>query len=100
MALLREKLTDPENELAIVEYLKTPLDKEGLKGLLKKLNRQPSGLVRKKEKLYKELGLKTAGEEEILSAMAEHPVLMERPVVTRGDKAEIGRPLENILELF
>ncbi len=59
-----------------------------------------SGLVRKGEKVFKELGLKDAGEDALLDAMVAHPILIERPIVFKDDKAVIGRPPEAVRELL
>jgi len=79
-------------EYKIINYLKEPLTKEQLEEILKKLKMKPSELVRKKEKLYKELNLKEASEDEILEAMVKNPKLIERPIVINGDKAVVARP--------
>ena len=83
-------------EYKIINYLKEPLSKEQLKEILKKLNMKPSELVRKKEKLFKELNLKEASEDEILEAMVENPRLIERPIVINGNKAVVARPESEI----
>ncbi len=83
-------------EFEVVEYLKEPPTEEELKEVLNKLGLKPSELARKKEKLFKELGLKDASEEEILKAMAQNPKLIERPIVVNGDRAVVARPLEEI----
>jgi len=85
----------------IVEYLKNPLSKEDLKALLDKLQMQPEELLRKGEALWKEKYKgKTLDEDQILQAMAEHPKLMERPVVVKGEAALLGRPPENVRRLL
>lgn len=84
----------------IVEYLKDPLGESEIRGLLKKLKTSPGELVRKKEPLFKELGLETADDDALIRAMAAHPVLIERPVLIRGSQAAIGRPLAQIEELL
>ncbi len=86
--------------LQVVEYLKQPLTLEELRNLRKKLGLPPSAWVRKGEKEYKAAGLSgDSSEEEILRAMAQFPILMERPIVVRGNKAVVGRPPERVLEL-
>jgi arsenate reductase len=89
---LKEKNIDYK----VKEYLKEPITKEELKEVLDKLGMKPSELVRKKEAIYKELGLKDASEDELLEAMVQNPKLIERPIVIKGDKAVVARPLENI----
>lgn len=97
LALIQESGEDFE----IVEYLKSPLGKEELKVLLNKLQMQPEELLRKGEAIWKEeYKGKTLEEDEILQAMAEHPKLMERPVVVKGKTAVLGRPPENVRRLL
>ncbi len=85
----------------IVEYLKTPLNPEQFRALLHKLQMQPDELLRKGESIWKEKYKGRAlGEDEILRAMAEHPKLMERPIVVRGQRAVLGRPPENVHRLL
>lgn len=85
----------------VVEYLKTPPDKEELRALLKKLDMQPAEIVRKGEAMFKEqYAHRTLSAEEWLDALAANPVLIERPIVVRGDKAVVARPPEKVLELL
>jgi len=60
----------------------------------------PRQMMRTGEAVYKELGLASADRDALLDAMAAHPVLIERPIVIRGDRAVIGRPPERALELL
>ena len=93
LALLEEQGINPE----VVKYLDTPPTVEELTALLQKLEMKPKELIRTKETVYKELGLKDVTDEQtLIKAMAAHPKLIERPIVVKGDKAVIGRPLENI----
>lgn len=98
LQLLREHGAEPH----IVEYLKTPPDTATLKRILKSLGLKPRELMRRKEPLYKELGLDDATlcEEALIEAMVEHPILMERPIVVSQGKAALGRPPEQVLELL
>jgi len=85
----------------VVEYLQTPPDKEALGDLLRKLGMQPADIVRKGENIYKELyAHRTLSTEECLDALAAHPILIERPIVVRGDKAFVARPPEQVLALL
>lgn len=87
-------------EYQIIEYLKNPLSEADLKDLIKKLGVNADSLLRKNEILFKEkYSGKKIGEKEILKAIAENPILMERPVIVQGNKAVIGRPPEKIMEL-
>ncbi len=97
LAILEDKGIKPE----IVLYLKEPPGREELKSLLRKLDMQPSALIRKGEKIYKEnYKGRSLTEEQWLEVLLEHPKLMERPIVVEGEKAVVGRPPENVRSLF
>ena len=99
LQLLREHGVEPE----IVEYLKRPPSVTKLKRLLKLLGLSPRELMRRKEKTYKELGLDdpSLSNEELIRTMVEHPILIERPIVVKDDRAAVlGRPPENVLDLL
>lgn len=87
-------------DFKVKEYLKEEISESELKEVLRKLAKKPSEIIRTKESIYKELGLKDATEEELLKAMVENPKLIERPIVIQGDKAVIARPLEVIKEVL
>jgi arsenate reductase len=85
----------------LIEYLVTPLNKIELQGLLKKLEMKPRELIRTGEAIFKEqYAGRTLSDEQWLDAMVAYPVLMERPVVVRGNGAVIARPPENALTLL
>lgn len=97
LELLRERGAD----VHIIEYLKTPPSKSELAGLLRKLGMKPEALVRKGEEVYKSgFHGKTLTEEQWLSALADNPILIERPIAVKGAKAVLGRPPENVLALL
>ena len=97
LALLEEKGVTPD----IVLYQETPLDAATISALLAKLNMKASDLVRRGEADYKEAGLsRESTEQELIAAMVDRPKLIERPIVVNGDKAVLGRPPENVLELL
>lgn len=82
------------------EYTEEPLSLAELKEVFAKLGLKPSDLVRKNDKAYKELGLtKDVTDAALLKHMAKHPTLLQRPIGVKGDKAVVGRPIENLLEL-
>ena len=83
-------------------YLETPPDAAQLHELLGKLGMNARQLLRTGEDAYKQLNLAdaTLGEEALIAAMAAHPKLIERPILVAGNKAVIGRPPENVLELL
>ncbi|MBX8516527.1 arsenate reductase (glutaredoxin) [Pseudomonas cichorii] len=86
----------------VVLYLETPPDAAQLRDLLAKLGIGPRQLLRSGEDDYKALNLAdpSLSDEQLIAAMASHPKLIERPILVAGDKAVIGRPPENILELL
>ena len=97
LKLLEEQGADVE----VVKYLDTPPSKEELKSLLKMLGISARKLMRTKEAIYKELGLKEVEDEEkLIEAMVEHPRLIERPIVIKDGKAVIGRPPQKVIELL
>lgn len=96
-SLLHARGIQPE----IVEYLKTPPDREELQRLLHLLKLQPSELIRKQEPLFAELfGDKPPSEEDCIEAMLQYPILIERPIIVKDGKAVIGRPPEKVLEFL
>jgi arsenate reductase len=86
----------------VVRYLETPLSAAQIKALLGKLGISARELLRSGEEEYKTLNLADASlsEQHLIDAIAAHPKLMERPILEVGDKAVIGRPPENVLELL
>ena len=86
----------------IVEYLKTPPTASELKGILEKLRMKPRDLMRKKEEPYTALNLddESLSDDDLIKAMVENPILIERPIVVGEYGAKIGRPPEDVLDLF
>lgn len=96
LQLLHDKGINPD----IVEYMKEPITPDELNELLDKLDMEPHDLIRKKEKVWKEeFADKELSPDELVLVMIEHPKLMERPILVNGDKARVGRPPEQILEI-
>jgi len=88
-------------EAEVIEYLDNPPDKEALRELLDKLDMKPAELVRHGEAAYKEnYAGKALSDDEWLDALVAHPILIERPIVVRGDRAVIGRPAERVMEFL
>ena len=85
----------------VVEYLQQPLGVDALKVLATKLDVGIRDFMRSGEADYQELNLAdpSIGDDELLVAMAAHPILMQRPIVVSGDQARIGRPPEAVLEI-
>lgn len=97
-ALLSERGIDFES----VNYHVTGLDEPELRELLAKLGTGPREILRTREPLVKELGLEgpDVSDEQLIAAMVEHPVLVQRPIVVRGPRAVLARPVERVLELL
>jgi len=85
-----------------INYYIQPLTLKKLTELLRKMNLKPRDLLRKSEPVYKELGLAEDkfSDSELIGLMIEHPDLLQRPIVERGDRAVLGRPTENVKELL
>ena len=97
LALLEEHGLKP----LVIEYLKQPPTKEQLHVLTSRLGIRPEQLVRKGEEVYKQKYKdKTMSDEQWLTALAANPILIERPIVVRGERAVLGRPPERVLELL
>lgn len=86
----------------IVRYLENPPDAATLKALLGKLGIAPRQLLRTGEDEYKtlELANPALSDQQLIEAMAQHPKLIERPILVVGDQAVIGRPPEKVLEIL
>ena len=89
-------------EFESVNYYETPLNVEELRGLINKLGISPRDLLRKGEQVYRDLNLgkRDVSDDELIRLMVEHPDLIQRPIVVRGNKAVLARPTENLKELL
>ena len=98
LQILEEKGID----FKLVEYLKQAPTVARLEEILGMLGMKPRDLMRKNEAIYKELALDNAelSDEELVLAMHQNPILIERPIVVNGNEARIGRPPENILDIL
>jgi len=81
-------------------YLDYPLSVDEIKSLLIKLNTTADKIVRKNEEIYKKLNLKDANEYLLIENISKNPILLERPIVVKGELAIIGRPPENVMKLL
>ncbi len=97
-----EIIQQQQIEPTIIEYLKTPPTPTELKKLLTLLKLKPLELIRRKETVFKSLGLSEPHrtDNDLIKAMCEHPILIERPIVVCNGKAVLGRPPENVLEIL
>ena len=85
----------------VFKYLEQTPSKEQLIDVLSKLNMKASQILRTGEDIYKELNLKEIDDEDkLIEIMAEHPILIERPIIIKGEIAVIARPIENLEELL
>lgn len=97
LQLLRDQGVEPE----IVEYLSDTPDTSTIAAILMQLGLSARQLMRTKEAVYKELNLASVDDEDaLIAAMAENPILIERPIVLSGGKAALGRPPESVLEIL
>jgi arsenate reductase len=100
----REGLSVLENlgkEFEIRKYLDDKLSEDELKTIISKLDISPKALIRKSEAIWKQnYKSKTMSDDELITAMVEHPKLIERPIVIHKNKAVVGRPSELILSII
>lgn len=98
LELLRANNVEPN----VVEYLKTPPSRERLVEILDLLGAGPRDLLRTGESAYEDNGLNDTdlSDDLLIDAMIRHPILIQRPIVVAGDKAAVGRPPENVLDIL
>lgn len=98
LGLLRERGV----EFEAVNYYERPVTAEELRGLLDKLGLSPREILRKNEPVARSLGLgdREVPDDELIRLMVENPDLIQRPIVVRGDRAVLGRPVANVEELL
>ena len=94
--LLRDNGIEPE----IVQYLKTPPTRAQLVQMISDAGIDVRTAVRKRESLYAELNLADASDDQLLDAMAQHPILIERPWVVTAKGTRLARPIENVTEIL
>ena len=85
-----------------INYYEERFTKPRLKALLKKAGLSPRDILRTKEELYKELNLAktTLSEDALIDAMVEHPDLIQRPIIEKGEHAWLARPADRLKDLF
>lgn len=98
LALLAEHSIEP----IVIEYLKTPPSAAELGRILDKLGIEPRALLRSKEPEYQAAGLDNPklSRRELIAAMVEHPILIERPILVTPERAAVGRPPEQVLKII
>jgi arsenate reductase len=96
LSLLQAKGIEPQ----VIEYLKTPPTRAELAAIVKKLGVKPEAIVRTGEDVYRQKYKgKATSDAQWLDALAAHPILIERPIAVKGERAALGRPPENVLKL-
>ena len=95
-----ELLRDNGIEPTIVQYLKAPPSREQLVSMIRDAGIDVRGAVRKRESLYSELDLADATDDQLLDAMAEHPILIERPFVVTPKGTRLARPVDTVREIL
>ena len=94
-------LNDTNEEMEVVKYLESVPTRAEIVVLLGKLGVSAHALMRSKEDLYKELGLaKIEDENTLIDALAQHPKLIERPILIRDNQAIIGRPIQKVIDFL
>lgn len=98
LALLEERCINA----TVVHYLDTPLNAQQLSELLKKLGLSARQMMRQGEAVYREMNLDDPQltEAQLINAMVQAPILIERPILAVGSRAAIGRPLDKLIELL
>ena len=93
-------LEDRDVAIDYRDYTEAPLTEGEIRAVLDRLNAPASSLLRRRDPVFRELGLTgEEGEAEIVRLMAKHPTLLQRPIVRRKDRAILGRPPEKVLEI-
>ena len=87
-------------EPTIVKYLETPPSRDGLRKLLDDAGLKPSEAIRRKEALFTELNLADASEDELIDAMVDNPILIERPIVVTDKGTVLARPVDKVREIL
>jgi arsenate reductase len=96
LELLRDNGIEPE----VVQYLKTPPTRAQIAQMIADAGIDVRTAVRKRESLYSELNLAEADDDELLDAMAEHPILIERPFVVTAKGTRLARPIDTVREIL
>ncbi len=96
LELLRDNGIEPD----VVQYLKTPPTRDELAGMIRAAGIDVRKAVRTRESLYAELGLAGASDDQLLDAMAEHPILIERPFVVTPKGTRLARPVDTVREIL
>ena len=96
LAMIRQSGEEPE----VIEYLKTPPSRTELVKMIRAAGIEVRAAVRKREALYAELNLTDVSDDQLLDAMAEHPILIERPFVVTAKGTRLARPVDTVREIL
>lgn len=96
----KEILDSKHIKYQVFNYLEEELTEDFLRQIFKALGKKAKDCIRMKESILSEISLDFDNADEVLMAIIKNPILLERPILLKGDKAVIGRPPENILELI
>lgn len=96
LELLRDNGIEPD----VIQYLKTPPSRDELVRMIRDAGIEVRAAVRKRESLYTELNLADASDDELLDAMAVHPILIERPFVVTAKGTRLARPIDGVREIL
>ncbi|OBI43776.1 arsenate reductase (glutaredoxin) [Mycobacterium kyorinense] len=96
LELLRDNGIDP----TVIEYLKTPPSRDDLATMIRDAGIDVRDAVRKNEDVYRQLGLDDVSDDELLDAMAAHPILIQRPFVVTAKGTRLGRPIDAVREIL
>ncbi len=98
LQIIKERGIEPD----IRYYLEDPPSTQELAEILRKMGKRPRDIFRKSEPLYKDLGLKNKDlpDDVLLEHLNKHPILIERPIVVKGQRAVLGRPPEDIKKII
>ena len=98
LQIIKERDIEPE----IKYYLEEPPSQAELAEILRKMGKRPRDIFRKSEPLYKDLGLKNKylSDDVLLNYLHEYPILIERPIVVKGQRAVLGRPPEDVKKII
>lgn len=98
--VVKKHLADSNIDFEAINYFEQPLTAEALKKLLKSAGLKPSECLRTKEDAYKKyVSGKDLSDDQLLGAMVAHPELIQRPIVVKGGKAVLARPIEKLKDL-
>ncbi len=98
--VVKKHLAENHVDFEAINYFEQPITADTLKKLLKSAGLKPSECLRTKEEAYKKyVAGKNLNDDQLISAMVAHPELIQRPIVVKGDKAVLARPLEKLKDL-